>query len=125
MPSALEHPTKKNPSRNKPRSIRVKFWSVKFRDEFVSRGRSFMKPAEPSINRSGHTPSFRYQNTNFKCYFNDYLSLPKKILLAQAKEYGKSVGINIFYTRCNQIYGKRSYDSTPVIIRKLNDLRSI
>jgi hypothetical protein len=115
----------RNPRRNKPRSVCIKFWSVKFRDEFVSRGRSFMKRAEPSINRFEHSPSFRYKNSSFKCYFNDYLSIPKKTLLAQAKEYGKSAGINIFYTRCNQIYGKKNYNSTPVIIRKLDDLRSI
>lgn len=111
--------------RKQSRSVLVKFWSVKYRDEFVSKGRSFMKRTESSRDRPNHSQTFRIQNSDFKCFFNDYLSLPKKILLAQCKEYGRCVGIDKIYTRCNQIYAKRNNDSEPVKIRILDDLKQI
>lgn len=118
--------TARNSNRNDTRNVLIKFWSIKFRDEFVSRGRAFMKRPVNHSNRPGNIPSFKFCNSYFRCFFNDYLSPPKKKLLSQCKKYGRCVSLNVvFYTRCNQIYAKRQNDSPPVIIRKLDDLNSI
>jgi hypothetical protein len=109
------------------KNILVKFHSIKIRDEFVSRGRSFMKKhTTPNTSRFAHDPAmFKHRNLRFRCHFNDYLSPRKKLLLAQCKEYGKCVGIKVFYAKCNQIFARRTQDVNPVNIRKLDDLKNL
>lgn len=116
-----------NGRRKSTRSILVKFGSVKNRDEFVSRGRAFMKhQTKPSSSSTGQNPStFSFQHNHFRCFFNDYLSSSKKLLLNQCKEYGRCTGIKLFYSRNNQIFAKRNLDSTPVKIRNLDDLKNV
>jgi hypothetical protein len=109
------------------RNVVVKFHSVKVRDEFVSRGRSFMKHhTSPSTSRTVQNSTvFKHGNYRFRCHFNDYLSPKKKLLLSQCKEYVKCIGLGVIYSRCNQIFVRRTQDADPVIVRKLDDLKKL